>query len=411
MSVEFIQERLLRLHPLTYVVEGDEVMVGRPDTGSYGVFPAVGAELLQLLNSGLPIDDGAQWWRERTGEQLDVADFLETLEGLGFLVHAGQEPAQAGQVRWQRLARMLFSPAVLMAYAAVIIVGVVAMAVDPGLRPSYRHFFFTDHIALIPIALAIGQIPLLLLHEGYHALAARRLGLPSELGIGRRYYYLVAETRLDALYSVPKRQRYLPFFAGALIDAVGVGIFTLAAVIGQQRGAPGWLTGLALAFATSGVLRVVWQAMFYLETDFYFAINTASGCTDLHGASAYRLRGWLARLRRRTLDTKWGVVDDWSERDHAAARWYSALMILGYGFSTLTLVWVALPATWRFWSTVAHRLFGPESPGLVALLDTGFFVAMSLGQLGLLVYVTLRDRRDRSAGSSSEPPHLREESL
>ncbi len=403
MAIELVEQRLLRLQPLTYVPEGDEVMVGRPDTGSYGVFPAAGAALLQQLHDGMTLGAGAQWWHEQTGERLDVDDFLDTIDGLGFVVPEGQQPAAPVEVRWRRLGGLLFSPAAWLIYGVVILAGLIAMVLDPSLRPSYRNFFFTEHIALIPIALAAGQFPMIFLHEGYHALAARRRGLPSTLGIGRRFYYLVAETRLDSLYSVPRRQRYLPFFAGALIDTVGVGAFVLAAAAGQHLGWPRWVTGLLLAFVLSGLLRIAWQAMFYLETDAYFAINTASGCTDLHGAAAYRLRGWLARLRRRDLDPAWGTAEDWAEQDHAAARWYAPLMVAGYGLSATTLLVVGLPAALRFWGTVADRLFGPEQQSVGTILDTLVFVALSLGELGLLGYVTVRDRRSRRRSMAAAP--------
>jgi hypothetical protein len=376
-------------------------MVGRPDTGSYGVFPPAGAELLRRLHGGTTIDAGARWWNDETGERLDVEDFLEIIEDLGFVVADGVEPTSLPRVRWQRLGGWLFSLPAWLVYAALVASGALAMVLDSSLRPSYRNFFFTDHLSLIPITLALGQIPLLLLHEGYHAVAARRRGLPSTLGIGRRYYYLVAETRLDSLYSLPRRQRYLPFFAGALIDTVGVAAFTLAAAASRHCGAAPWLSGLALAFALSGVLRIVWQGMFYLETDVYFAINTATGCADLHGAATYRLRGWRTRLLRRDPDPARGSREDWSEREHAAARWYAALMVAGYGLSTATLLLVALPAAWRFWTTVFDRMSDPGRLGVVGLLDTFVFVALSLGELGLLAYVTIRDRRSSASQQSS----------
>lgn len=397
MSIDLTAERVVRLHHLTFVPEGTNVMVGRPDTGSYGVFPAAGAELVRRLGAGDTLDDGIRWWTHETGERLDVGDFLETLEDLGFLVPDGDEPAPPPRVHWQRLATRLFSRPAMLAYAVVVAAGVLAMVLEPTLRPSYRNFFFTDHVSLIPIALALGQFPLLLLHEGYHALAARRWGLPSTLGIGRRYYYLVAETRLDALYSLPRRRRYLPFFAGALIDAVGVAVLTLLAGAGRHMGAPAWLTGLALAFALSGVLRIVWQGAFYLETDFYFAINTATGCADLRGAAIFRLRDWRNRLLRREPDPSRGSYDDWSEREHAAARWYTLLIVAGYGLSTATLAFVAMPAAWRFWTTIVGRLSRPNQLGIVGMLDTGVFVTLSLGELILLAYVTIRDRRRSAA--------------
>jgi hypothetical protein len=389
----------LRLHPLTYVDEGDGVMVGRPDTGSYGVFPREGADLIRSLAAGGTLESGAQRWHEQTGASLDVPDFLGILDDLGFVAADGEARAEPPPVGWRRLATAVFSPPAWLLYAAVVLAGLAAMAADPRLRPSYRNVFFTEHIALIPIALLFGQFPLLLLHEGFHALAARRLGLPSRLGIGRRFYYLVAETRLNSLYSVPRAQRYLPFFAGALIDTVGVAGFTALAWAGRHWGAPAWLSGLALAYAFSGVLRVAWQCLFYLETDFYFVLNTASGCADLHGAARHRVRGWVSRALRRPPRPG---ADAWSDRDHAMARWYAPLIVTGYGFSLIMLVTVAIPTAVRFWSTVVHRLDGSQSRTVGTVADTLVFVLFSLTELGLLGYVTIRDLRRRRRASRQE---------
>jgi len=249
-------------------------------------------------------------------------------------------------------------------------------------------------------------MPLLLLHEAFHALGARRLGLPSTLGIGRRFYYLVAETRIDSLYSVPRRQRYLPFLAGSLIDATGVGVFTLLGVAGRHWGAPAWLSGLALALAFSGVLRISWECLFYLQTDYYFVINTAAGCSDLHGAAQHRLRDWLNALLRkpgmRKADLR-GAAEEgegqWSDRDLAAARWYAPLMVAGYGVSLATLLLVGLPTAVRFWAIVVHR-FGGSHQSVGGIVDTVFFILLSLVEFGLLGYVTVRDVRRRRARMS-----------
>src|SRR5215813_14706271 len=73
-------------------------------------------------------------------------------------------------------------------------------------------------------------LPILqLVHEGYHALAGRRLGLNSTLRIGHRFIYVVFETSLDGLVAVPRRQRYLPMLAGMLTDVVALAALILAA--------------------------------------------------------------------------------------------------------------------------------------------------------------------------------------
>jgi len=400
MTAEITTGTHVRLQPLTYVDDSDGVMVGRPDTGSYGVFPPEGADMLRILEAGGTLETAADKWHQQTGETLDLADFVAIIEDLGFVVGENEVRVEPAAVRWQRLGRALFSPAAWVLYAAVIAGGLAAMIVEPGLRPSYRNVFFTSHLSFIPVALALTQFPLLLLHEGFHALAARRLNLPSTLGIGRRLYYLVAETRLDSLYSVPRAQRYLPFFAGALVDAVGVGAFTLLSAAGRLWGAPPWLSGLALALAFSGVLRIVWECLFYLETDFYYVIKTATGCTDLHGAAKSRVRAWGRALLRRPPAP---VTAEWSDRDLAVARWYAPLMVAGYGLSLGTFVLVAVPTTVRFWTTVLHRLDGSQPVTTASIVDTVFFVLLSLAELGLLAYVTVRDwRRRRRARTSLE---------
>ncbi|MFG1704376.1 hypothetical protein ACFLIM_14385 [Nonomuraea sp. M3C6] len=384
----------VRLQPLTYVDDRDGVMVGRPDTGSYGVFPREGAELLRSLEAGGTLESGARRWHDQTGETLDVTDFLGILEDLGFVVGDDEVRAAPVRVRWRRLGRVLFAPPAFLLYAAVVAAGLAAMVIDPGVRPTYEHIFFTSNISFIPVVLALAQFPLLLVHEGFHALAGRRLGLPSTLGIGRRFYYLVAETRMDALYSVPRGQRYLPFLAGALVDAVGVGAFTVFAFAGRSWGWPAWVTGLALALAFSGALRILWECLFYLETDFYFVINTATGCTDLHGAARRRVRSWLAAVR---LPVK-SDDGEWSERDLAVSRWYAPLMVAGYGLSLGTLLVVGVPTAVRFWTTVVHRFDGTAS--FWGLVDTVVFVLLALAELGLLAYVTIRDLRRRRSLST-----------
>src|SRR4051794_24552775 len=231
---------------LTFVEEVDGVMVGRPDNGSYALFPPEGAEAVRRLIDGQTPEEVSTWFTQTYGGGLDVDDFLATLDELGFVLAPDDSgPAGPPVVRFQRLGKAVFSPLAWCIWTGITIIAVVLMVRNPELRLSYRNLFFTPHLAVMTVVLAVSQIPCVLLHESFHALAGRRLGLPSRLRIGRRYYYVVAETELDALHSVPRRARYLPFLAGIVADVLLMAVLTIAGAAALSMQWPRWIGGYA----------------------------------------------------------------------------------------------------------------------------------------------------------------------
>jgi hypothetical protein len=399
MSATAPSSATIRLHKLTMVTEDDGVMVGRPDIGSYALFPADGAEALRRLDSGMPVSDVAAWYEHASGTSLDVEDFLAALEDLQFVRADGEEEPADTPVRWQRLGRWTFSWPAWLCYAVLALSAAVAMVRAPGLRPTYHHIFFTHYLSVIPIVLTAALIPAILLHEAFHALAGRRLGLPSTLTIGRRFYYLVAETRLDSLFSVPKRKRYLPFLAGIVADIVLISVLTLAAAVLRDYHLPPWCAGVCLAIAFTGVMRVLWQFMFYLETDLYFVISHALRCPELQSAARFRIKTGVRRVLRRAAPQS---ETEWSDRDRAMARWYAPLLIAGYGFSLFSLLWAGIPSTVHFGSLIVDR-FTTSRTTASGIFDALSFIGLSSLQWGLVLYVALRDRRARAGQKSPEP--------
>ena len=330
MSLAVPGRSTVRLHRLTMVAEGENVIVGRPDVGSYAVFPEDGAHALRLLDEGKSISEVVEWYEHATGETLDVEDFLETIGQLQFVLADDEHRARYRPVRWQKLGQWVFSWPAWLVYGALFTAAVVAMVQDPDLRPSYASLFFTDQISLIPIVLLVLGMPFLLVHESFHALAGRRLGLPSTLGIGRRLYFLVARPDLNSLLSVPRRQRYLPFLAGILADVMLASLLTLLAVVLRSMGSPDWCWALCVAAAFDCLMGVVWQLQFYLETDLYYVASTALRCTDLQNATRHQIRTQARKLLRRSPPTP---LNDWSDHDLRVARWYAPVLIAGYGFA------------------------------------------------------------------------------
>lgn len=384
-----------RFYELTFLTEADEVTVGRLSGGPFVVLPIDGARLLQKLQAGYGLASAATWYREEYGEQVDVADFVAGLDELGFVRHAGDVEPEV-RIRWMRLGRAVFSPASGCCLAALVAVTCLVMFRSPHLRPSYHQIFFTRYMSIIVLTLFLAQMPLILLHEAAHALAGRRLGLPSRLSLGRRFYYVVFQTTMDGLVTVPRVKRYLPIMAGALTDAGVICALTLgAAALNPADGGPtAVLARFLLALAYMTLLRLIWQCWFFLETDFYQLFITVLGCVNLQMTARQILRNWRNGLLR------WPPAHDpasWHPRDRAVGPWYACLILAGYTGSLILLFTNVIPAVITIASNTYQHLSsgGPGSGWRV--LDGIALIAMSVGEVLVAIWLKYRERLPVSA--------------
>jgi hypothetical protein len=374
----------IRLHPLTFLPEHGEVVVGRTDIDSYAVFPQDGAALLRELQGGRTPAQAADWYADRYAERVDIDEFLGTLHALDFVTD-DPAAAAAAPVRWQRLGRVAFSAPAWLLYTALIAAAVAIWHADPRLAPHSHNVFFSHYLVVVELTVLGGQLVLTLVHECFHVLAARRLGVRCSVHISRRLYFLVFETVLDGLVVVPRRKRYLPILAGMLADVLAIAVLTVIA----------WLVpavaGVCLALAFTTIPRLAWQFYFYLRTDVYVLFTTALGCVDLDTVTRGVLRNRLNRLLRRP-DR---LVDEepWHPRDRRVARWYAPLHVAGYTASVVMLVVVIIPLSWRFFSAAAERL--AAGSGSAAFWDSALLMTITFGQLALAAALAWRERRTR----------------
>ncbi|BCJ40115.1 hypothetical protein GCM10010168_29730 [Actinoplanes ianthinogenes] len=383
----------VRMHQLTMLDEGDDVTVGRADIDAYCVLPADGAALLRELIGGMPPRVAAEWYEQAFGQPVDIEEFLEAMVEMEFVAAPGELIVLNEPVRWQRLGRALFSPVAMAGYALLLLAAVLAMIREPALTPHYSNLFFSPYVTVVVMVVFVGQFPFILLHESFHALAGRRLGLRSRMGIGRRLYFVVVETSLDGLVAVPRAKRYLPMLAGMLVDLVAVAVLTLvAAALRRPDGTEPLVGGICLAMAFATLLRFVWQFYFYLQTDLYHVIVTVFGCVDLQKTA----RRTIANRVNRLLGRRAHLLDEtvWHPTDRAVARWYSWLLVVGYAFSIGTLLLAGIPATYHMFSVVLGHL--SDGSGLAGVTDSVAFLLVNLVQFVALGYLLWRARRDRA---------------
>jgi hypothetical protein len=385
---------VLAFHHLSFAPEGDDVVVGRRDIDSYGVFPPDGAALVRELAAGRPLPDAARWYEDTYGEAVDVDAFVDTLIDLEFLRDAGEPVAPAEPVRWQRCSRALFSPVAAVLYGMVVAAAIGVSLGDPSFAPRPRHVFFVESFVIVELTIVLGQLPLSGIHELAHLLAGRRLGLRSRIRLSNRFYFVVFETTLDGLVSVPRRRRFLPMLAGMGADVVVMSALTVTAAA-LPDGSLASRVCLALAFST--LPRIIWQGYLFLQTDIYFLVATLLGCIDLHATS----RQWLANRWHRARGRTDRLVDEatWHPNDRRAARWYGPLMLLGYGAAIVMMAVVAAPLAWHLFGGAARTLVGGDDAGTGATWDAAVLFAISAAHLALAFALARRDRRPRPVPS------------
>ncbi|QKW20687.1 hypothetical protein HUT16_17860 [Kitasatospora sp. NA04385] len=388
-----MNESTIALHELSFVPEGDEVLVGRLDTGSYAVFPADGAQLLRRLTEGMPLDAAAEWYEETFEEAVDVEDFLDTIRELGFVRETGDERAEpAAPVGLRRLGRAAFSAPAWVCYLAVVLLWLLALTRYDGLRPDPSQVFFVKSLLVVQLVITFGQVPLLLAHEGFHILAGRRLGLPTKLRLSNRLTYIVAETETNGLLSVERRKRYLPFLAGMLCDAVVLAGLGLAALAGRHADGSFSTAGrLCLALAFTVVMRIVWQFQLYLRTDLYYVFATALGCYDLHEAAKAVLRN---RIWRR-LGRPERQVDEsgWTAQDRRVGAFYGPFIVLGFCTLAAITVFASIPVTLEYLRIAARALGSGRVDA--RFWDSALSLLLNAAQVATLIVLARRKRREQ----------------
>jgi hypothetical protein len=377
------------------VDEGDEVLVGRPDTEAYAVLPADGAQLLKQLEDHT-VPEAVAWYERAYQETPDIESFLEDIRDLGFIRDSGidaytETDAATGEepVRLRRLAHALFSAPAWLAYAAITVLTIAVMVHVRQVRPLPSRIFFSDTLFIVPFVLVAVEIPLIWLHEMFHVLAGRRLGAASRISIGHRLYFVVFQTTMTGLYSVPRRKRVLPFLAGMVADVVVFDALVLFAATDRSAdGGVGLVGRIAIASAYFTALRFLWQFMFFMETDVHHALATLLGRTDLRGLTRTYLRSFFRRGASRPPMT---------ERDAAVLRWFGPLTAVCVTVVMVTGLY-ALSRVLTSYATLLWHGFGHGADS-GRFWDASMSVFFIVGQFVLAGVLSVRERRATQKGS------------
>ncbi|MFC6084605.1 hypothetical protein [Sphaerisporangium aureirubrum] len=382
----------MRLRGLAWRRDGDEWIVGRMDVGAFVALPEVGKRVVELLEDGMSAGEARAVLLGETGQDVDVAGFVEDLIALDFVAEAGGRDlasAAAPRATFPRLrpehVRFALSPVAVWAAVALPVAAAVTLVLRPGLVPGYRDLLWSPHGSLVLGFTAAAGWTILMAHELAHLVVARATGVPARIRLGTRLQFLVMETDISGIELAPRRHRLTAYLAGI---AVNVAVASAAVLLGAAT-APGTLPHRLLgAVALLALLPLPFQFMVFMRTDVYFVLQDLTRCRDLYGEGAAFAR-YAARRLRHTARRRGPPPADPSARlppgERRAVRAYSAVQVLGTAACLAALAVVTLPADVTLLVRAASAL-GPDRPP-IANLDAAA-VLVTLTALHVLWAVT-----------------------
>lgn len=357
-------------HPLSIRPDGDSWVIGRVDTGEFAAMPAVAHRAITLLSGGHTVAATAQALRRETGTDFAVADFVASLDELGFIAavdgqtRAGPQPPRP-TLPWlrPRHVRWTLHPGAAWLALAVISTAAVVMICVPALVPRYHDLVWSRHSGLVlAVNAALGWI-LVCLHEFGHLVTARAAGAPARMSLGTRLQFLAAQTDVSGVWAAPRRIRWTVYLAGITVNLV----IAAGCVLLQPLSAPGGLARhLLAATALESVLFLPFELLIFMRTDLYFLVQDAAGCANLYADGSAHLR-YLARRARRGLRPGDPGPRDPARalppRERRAVRAYSWLLLSGTAASIAVAVFVTIPVTVALVAHAVAELAGRQPAG------------------------------------------------
>jgi putative peptide zinc metalloprotease protein len=361
---------------LTLVREHDGYIIGNLHSAEFVAVPDIGGRIMEWLQAGRTAAECAELACESMGEWVDVDAFLAGLQEAGVLAPGGTAVPSARPARGRVIGRMAFGVPGLAVQGVLALAGVALLVLKPELRPTYRDAFpVPSPLVSLLIVTFVGSL-FTFLHELAHYLAAARQGVSSSMSISRRLFFVVAQTDLTRMWSIPRRKRAVPLVAGILFDAAVVGL----ALIHQAWFAAGtsvFVTSLVRAAVLINLGAIITQAAMFMRTDLYALFVVATGCKNL-----WAIKGALARsLIRRATDADRAALAASDAREILWGRVFLALYVPGIALATWYFAYFSLPAIARTLglSVAAVRDDGPFSLNGLAGVTAMAFTGVTLG--------------------------------
>ncbi|WP_121610076.1 peptidase [Mesobacillus foraminis] len=279
----------LTLHSLQIRKDKKNYIVEDLSSGEFYEMPKICIDAIKMINEGKMLSEIEAVLTSRyPDEEVDMTDFAGQLFALGLVKSVDGEEVPRTEKKhgepegfnWisPRVGKFFFNSFMTRGYIGAMILCVVIFLVRPELWPRYQDIFPFDLMMYNIVAVLLVTFLLVLVHEMGHVLAVRSEGLPTRIELGHRLVFVVLETDMSRVWSLPPEKRNRLYLAGLYFDAV-VLLAALAAKLVFSDDEV--IMGIAGVVVLNTVIRIIYQFCIYMKTDFYYVLENKTGCYNL----------------------------------------------------------------------------------------------------------------------------------
>jgi radical SAM protein with 4Fe4S-binding SPASM domain len=293
-------------------VEGRWI-VGQEDTGTYGEFPEIGVRILEELEKEKDVKMVSEKIYQETKQSYDIQDFIKSMLSSGFIKSINGRDLDREKLTPRKIESVfnqinpkffswIFSWPVAAISSVLVFFALILMISNPVFRPHYRNMIVSNFFTITGFAVIITGVIMASKHELFHFFAARKYGVKSAFRLSTRLYLLVMETDVSNVWVLPKRKKLLVYLAGAFNDIVTLSILVILLYLGSSNSwlaklssetgggiflsiysfiSHPWFSKIAKLLIFSSFYMIIFQCMFYMRTDFYYAIAHSLNCRNL----------------------------------------------------------------------------------------------------------------------------------
>ena len=399
-NYEIKEESVIKFHDL---FRGEEeegfVLVGRLDIASYVSLPSEALELIDLLDSGMTVGETKKFLEEKYGEEAEIEDFIEDMitnemvKSVDDYQCETKTPQQKAVLRGvtQKHVGWMFSRVAWGVYAGMAVTCLAIFALYPEHIPSPVDVFWHPWYSVAVIFMFFFGWILVAVHELAHLFGAKAVGIEGNFSLSTRTIFVVAQTNINNIWTVPSGKRYIVYLAGMAWDTATVFI-CLVLILLTDYGyidVPELWYNFMKALVFLKVWGIIWQFRFNMQTDVYFTVTNYLKCKNLLGDTKTVLKNFAARFIKRIKKVEMSGIP---EHEMKTIKWYTPLYLFGTLLIVITFFFRNLPILYLMVLRALDGIKAGYAANSTAYTDAVVLIGLNVFNYGLLGYMMLRPR-------------------